>query len=212
MASSSSERGRETRAEEAVQSTKLVIAGGFGVGKTTLVASISEIEPVNTDVWMTASSTAVDRLEPGQDKATTTVGMDFGRITLARDGLQLFLFGTPGQPRFWPMWDDMCRGAMGALVLVDTQRLDESFPAVNYFDLDSDVPVVVAVNRFNGELTHPLAEIREALALKAHVPIVDVDARDRDSVKSALIVLVQHALNSLAPASIGAAHASPSRT
>ena len=117
-------------------SAKIVVAGGFGVGKTTFVGSISEIPPVNTEAWMTAASEAVDRLDPGIDKTTTTVAMDFGRRTIAED-LVLYLFGTPGQARFWPMWDDLCRGAVGALVLVDTRRLDVSFAAVNYFEQDS---------------------------------------------------------------------------
>lgn len=193
--------------EEAVESTKLVIAGGFGVGKTTLVASISEIPPVDTDVWMTAASTAVDRLDPGLDKTTTTVGMDFGRITLPGDGLKLFLFGTPGQPRFWPMWDDMCRGALGALVLVDTPRLEMSFPAVNYFDLDAAVPYVVAVNRFHGQLRNPLPQVRAALALRPEVPITSVDARDRGSVKDALVLVVRHALHRVRPGAVYASNA-----
>ncbi|GAA2594019.1 ATP/GTP-binding protein [Dactylosporangium fulvum] len=196
MASSSSDNTVQPAAAEEAQSTKIVIAGGFGVGKTTLVASISEIAPVNTDVWMTAASTAVDPLDPGLDKATTTIGMDFGRITLP-DGLRLFLFGTPGQPRFWPLWDDMCRGALGALVLVDTLKLEKSFAAVNYFDLESDVPFVVAVNRFHGRLTHSLDEVRAALALHPEVPVTSVDARDRSSVQDALILVLQHAINRL---------------
>jgi len=181
----------------AVESTKLVIAGGFGVGKTTLVASISEIPPVNTDVWMTAASTTVDPLDPGQDKTTTTVGMDFGRITLPGAGLRLYLFGTPGQARFWPMWDDMSRGAAGALVLIHTPRLQESFAAVNYFELDCNIPFVVAVNRFDGKLRHPLEDVRAALALRPEVPLIDLDARDRRSVKNALIFLVRHAMDRL---------------
>jgi uncharacterized protein len=193
-------------AGDAIESTKLVVAGGLGVGKTTLVASISEIPPVDTDVWMTAASTAVDRLDPGLDKTTTTVGMDFGRITLPRDGLRLFLFGTPGQPRFWPMWDDMCRGALGAVVLVNLDRLQDSFPAVNYFDLDSDVPFVVAVNRFHGRLEHPLTEVHAALRLRPDVPITSVDARDRDSVKGALVFLARHVLNLRSPSPYVAAN------
>src|SRR4051794_9269172 len=151
-------------------SAKIVIAGGFGVGKTTCVGSISEITPINTEAWMTAASEPVDRLDPGIDKTTTTVAMDFGRLTIGHD-LVLYLFGTPGQARFWPMWDDLCRGAVGALVLADTRRLDASFAAVNYFEQDSRLPFVVAVNLFDGVLTHPLDEVREALDLAPAVPL-----------------------------------------
>ena len=176
-----------------VTSAKIVIAGGFGVGKTTLVSAISEIPPINTEAWMTAASEPVDRLDPGIDKTTTTVAMDFGRRTMA-DDLVLYLFGTPGQARFWPMWDDLCRGAVGALVLVDTHRLDASFAAVNYFEQDSDVPFVVGVNLFDGEQTHPLDEVRAALALSDSVPLVACDARDPHQVARALITVVEHTM------------------
>jgi signal recognition particle receptor subunit beta len=172
---------------------KLVISGGLGAGKTTLVGAISEIPPVDTDNWMTETSRAVDRLAEGEAKTTTTVAMDFGRITLGRD-LVLYLFGTPGQPRFWPMWDDLCRGASGALVLVDTRSLDLSFPAINYFDTDSDLPFIVAVNLFDGVRTHPLDEVRRALRLPPHIPLTTCDARDRRSVATALIATAKHAL------------------
>jgi hypothetical protein len=174
-------------------SVKLVIAGGFGVGKTTLVSAISEIPPVNTDNWMTEASRTVDPLATGDAKTTTTVAMDFGRIALAQD-LVLYLFGTPGQPRFWPMWDDLSRGASGALVLVDTRRLAISFPAVNYFDTDSDVPFIVAVNLFDGKQTHPLEEVRNALQLASEIPLITCDARSRRSVAAALTATVTHTL------------------
>jgi signal recognition particle receptor subunit beta len=176
-------------------SAKIIIAGGFGVGKTTAVRAISEIPPVDTDNWMTQTGKAVDSLDEGNGKLTTTVAMDFGRITLTAN-LVLYLFGTPGQERFLPMWDDLCRGASGALVLVDTRRLDASFMAVNYFDADSDVPFIVAVNLFGGRQTHSLDEIQEALQLPAHVPLITCDARSRQSVAKALTATVVHTMHS----------------
>ena len=173
-------------------SAKIVIAGGFGVGKTTSVSAISEIPPIRTESWMTAATEQVDRLDPGIDKTTTTVALDFGRITID-EALVLYLFGTPGQPRFWPMWDDLSRGAIGALVLVDSTRLDLSFPAVNYFEQDTDLPWVVCVNLFHGRLAHQPAEVREALALPDAVPLITADVREPRQVAKALLAVVEHA-------------------
>ncbi len=175
-------------------SAKIVVAGGFGVGKTTLVGSVSEVAPINTEAWMTEASEGVDDLPPGGGKTTTTVAMDFGRITLDPD-LVLYLFGTPGQARFWFMWDDLSRGALGAIVLVDTRRLDQSFAAINYFENDSDVPFIVAVNLFDGKLWHDLAEVREALALSPRTPLVTCDARDPASAVATLRELVLYTMS-----------------
>jgi uncharacterized protein len=175
-------------------SAKIVVAGGFGVGKTTLVNSVSEVRPLNTDAWMTEASEGVDDLPPGGGKSTTTVAMDFGRITLHQD-LLLYLFGTPGQARFWFLWDDLSRGALGAVVLVDTSRVDQSFAAVNYFENDSVLPFVVAVNRFDGKPRHDLDEVREALALNETVPLIECDARHRASAIDVLQEVVTHSLS-----------------
>jgi signal recognition particle receptor subunit beta len=173
-------------------SVKIVVAGGFGVGKTTLVGAVSEIEPLRTEALMTEASAPVDDLTMLPDKTTTTVAMDFGRITLAED-LVLYLFGTPGQNRFWFMWDDITRGAIGAVVLVDTRRLADCFGAVDYVE-QRGIPFIVALNAFDGILLHDADEVREALQLGPEVPFVVTDARERESVKDVLVTLVEHAM------------------
>ncbi|MEP6697502.1 MAG: ATP/GTP-binding protein [Pseudonocardiales bacterium] len=169
-----------------------MIAGGFGVGKTTFVGSVSEIVPLTTEAVLTAAGAHVDDLSAVPDKQTTTVAMDFGRVSLDSD-LILYLFGTPGQHRFWFMWDDLIRGAIGAVVLVDTRRLADSFAAIDYFE-DRGLPFIVGHNLFDGLRTHSAAQVREALSLRAEVPIISCDARDRETTKTTLITLVEHVL------------------
>jgi signal recognition particle receptor subunit beta len=181
--------GRASRLPVAL---KIIIAGGFGVGKTTLVAAVSEIQPLLTEEYLTDTSVGIDDTSGVEMKTTTTVAMDFGRITLG-DDLVLYLFGTPGQDRFLFVWDELSLGAIGAIVLADTRRLADCFPSVDYFERRG-LPFIVAVNCFDGTRRYEPTEVQLALNLDPGVPVLLCDARQRDSAKAALITLVEHAM------------------
>jgi uncharacterized protein len=172
---------------------KVIIAGGFGVGKTTTVAAISEIPPLTTEAAMTSVAAGIDNAGEVTSKTTTTVAMDFGRITVD-DSLRLYLFGTPGQDRFGFMWNELTTGALGAIVLVDSRRIEDAFPALDYFE-SRRIPFVVAVNQFSGHLAHDLDEVRSALDVDVDIPVLATDARSREAVKQVLLSLLNLVLH-----------------
>ncbi|WP_447002983.1 GTP-binding protein [Saccharothrix isguenensis] len=174
---------------------KIVIAGGFGTGKTTMVKSVSEIPPLHTEELLTEAGVGVDDVVGLEAKETTTVALDFGRITINPE-VVLYLFGTPGQNRFWFMWDELAYGAIGAVILVDTRRLDSSFPSIDFFERRG-IPFIIAVNCFEGGHKYEAEEVRRALDVDAAIPLVLCDARDRESAKTVLVSLIQHTMDRL---------------
>ncbi|MGW7023909.1 GTP-binding protein [Streptomyces decoyicus] len=191
MAFGRSDRRRRSAAVEPV-TLKILVAGGFGVGKTTLVGAVSEIKPLRTEERLTEAGRPLDDLDGVEGKSTTTVAMDFGRITVNEE-LVLYLFGTPGQDRFWFLWDELARGALGAVVLADTRRLSDSFAAIDYFERRG-LPFTVAVNCFDGADRYPPESVRDALDLDPQVPVMLCDARLKDDARDVLVSVVEHAM------------------
>ncbi len=187
-----SKRSDPSRGAAMPLAVKILVAGGFGVGKTSMVGAVSEIRPLRTEEQLTDRSVGVDDVSGVERKTTTTVAMDFGRITI-RDGLVLYLFGTPGQDRFWFMWDELALGALGAVVLADTRRLADCFPSIDYFERRK-LPFIIGVNCFDGALRYDTEEIRGALDLDPKIPVILCDVRKRESGKQVLITLVEHVL------------------
>jgi signal recognition particle receptor subunit beta len=194
--------GRDERGTHRVPTAlKILVAGGFGAGKTTFVGAVSEIRPLQTEEVLTAADGA-DDISGVEGKGTTTVVMDFGRITIT-DDLQVYLFGTPGQERFWFLWDELSDGALGAVVVADTRRLADCFPSVDYFERRG-TPFVVAVNCFESDPRHTTEAVRRALDLDTHVPVLMCDARDRLSARGVLIELVEYVAARQMPAGASA--------